>query len=77
MNAKILVIKIGEVQTLTFADGSIYESAIRKQPVKSVKIHTLGAEGNDVGLKKQLVRQTFFLYGNCHLRRKFCGIGLK
>lgn len=52
MNAKILVIKIGKVQTLTFADGSIYESAIRKQPVKSVKIHTLGAEGNDVGLKK-------------------------
>lgn len=52
MNAKILVIKIGQVETLTFADGSVYETAIRKQPVPSVNIHTLGAEGNDVGLKK-------------------------
>lgn len=50
-NAEILVIKIGQVQQLTFADGSQYESAIRKQPVESVKIHGLGAEGNDVGLK--------------------------
>lgn len=52
MNAKILVIKIGQVQTLTFADGSVYETAIRKQPVPFVKIYELGAEGNDVGLKK-------------------------
>ncbi|MCQ9121416.1 molybdenum cofactor sulfurase [Rodentibacter pneumotropicus] len=50
--AEILVIKIGEVELLTFADGSTYESAIRKQPVSSVKIHKLGAYGNDVGLKK-------------------------
>ncbi|OOF85374.1 MOSC domain-containing protein [Rodentibacter ratti] len=50
--AEILVIKIGEVESLTFADGSSYESAIRKQPVPSVKIHKLGAYGNDVGLKK-------------------------
>lgn len=50
--AEILVIKIGEVKQLTFADGSTYESAIRKQPVPSVKIHKLGACGNDVGLKK-------------------------
>lgn len=50
--AKVLMIKIGQVQQLTFADGSSYESAIRKQPVESVKIHALGAEGNDVGLKK-------------------------
>ncbi|OOF51589.1 molybdenum cofactor sulfurase [Rodentibacter genomosp. 1] len=50
--AEILVIKIGEVKSLTFADGSTYESAIRKQPVQSVKIHKLGAYGNDVGLKK-------------------------
>lgn len=50
--AKILVIKIGKVESLTFADGSTYESAIRKQPVPSVKIHKLGAYGNDVGLKK-------------------------
>ncbi|OOF48476.1 molybdenum cofactor sulfurase [Rodentibacter trehalosifermentans] len=50
--AEILVIKIGEVASLTFADGSTYESAIRKQPVPSVKIHKLGAYGNDVGLKK-------------------------
>ena len=50
-NAEILVIKIGQVQSLTFADGSCYESAIRKQPVDAVNIHSLGAEGNDVGLK--------------------------
>ena len=50
-NAEILVIKIGQVQSLTFADGSCYESAIRKQPVEVVNIHSLGAEGNDVGLK--------------------------
>lgn len=50
-NAEILVIKIGQVQSLTFADGSSYESAIRKQPVEAVNIHSLGAEGNDVGLK--------------------------
>ena len=49
--AEILIIKIGEVQQLTFADGSLYESAIRKVPVEAVKIHSLGAEGNDVGLK--------------------------
>ena len=29
--AKILMIKIGEVEQLTFADGSMYESAIRKR----------------------------------------------
>ena len=50
-NAEILVIKIGQVQSLTFADGSCYESAIRKQPVEAVNIHSLGAKGNDVGLK--------------------------
>lgn len=50
-NAEILIIKVGQVQQLTFADGSIYESAIRKQPVDTVNIHALGAEGNDVGLK--------------------------
>lgn len=49
--AKILIIKIGQVETLTFTDGSQYASAIRKQPVSMVKIHSLGAEGNDVGLK--------------------------
>ncbi|MBN6068517.1 MOSC domain-containing protein [Aggregatibacter actinomycetemcomitans] len=49
--AEILIIKIGEVQQLTFADGSLYESAIRKVPVEAVNIHSLGAEGNDVGLK--------------------------
>ncbi|OOF69898.1 MOSC domain-containing protein [Rodentibacter caecimuris] len=48
---KILVIKIGGVQTLRFSDGSLYETAIRKQPVEAVNIHTFGAEGNDVGLK--------------------------
>ncbi|OOF82655.1 MOSC domain-containing protein [Rodentibacter caecimuris] len=50
--SEILVIKIGEVEQLTFADGTGYESAIRKRPVSSVKIHSLGAYGNDVGLKK-------------------------
>lgn len=50
-NAEILIIKVGQVQQLTFADGSIYESAICKQPVDTVNIHALGAEGNDVGLK--------------------------
>ena len=50
-NAKILIIKTGLIETLTFPDGSSYESAIRKKPVQMVKVHTLGAEGNDVGLK--------------------------
>ena len=43
-NAEILVIKIGQVQSLTFVDGSCYESAIRKQPVEAVNIHSLGTE---------------------------------
>ena len=51
LTGEILVIKVGGVQQLTFADGTTYESAIRKKPVPLVKIHTLGAEGNDVGLK--------------------------
>ena len=50
--AKILMIKIGEVEQLSFADGSMYESAIRKRPVNAVLIHERGAVGNDVGLKK-------------------------
>ena len=50
-NAKILIIKTGLIETLTFPDGSSYESAIRKKPVSMVKVHALGAEGNDVGLK--------------------------
>ena len=50
-NAKILIIKTGLIETLIFPDGSSYESAIRKKPVPMVKVHTLGAEGNDVGLK--------------------------
>ncbi|BFU60815.1 MULTISPECIES: MOSC domain-containing protein [Rodentibacter] len=50
--AEVLVIKIGLVEQITFDDGITYESAIRKQPVASAKIHMLGAEGNDVGLKK-------------------------
>ena len=50
-NAKILIIKTGLVEILTFSDGSSYESAIRKKPVPMVNIHTMGAEGNDVGLK--------------------------
>lgn len=50
--AKILMIKIGKVEQLTFADGSMYESAIRKRPVNAVLIHECGAVGNDVGLKK-------------------------
>ena len=50
-NAKILIIKTGLIETLTFPDGSSYESAIRKKTVPMVKVHTLGAEGNDVGLK--------------------------
>ena len=50
-NAKILIIKTGLIETLTFPDGSSYESAIRKKPVPMVKVHALGAEGNDVGLK--------------------------
>ena len=50
-NAKILIIKTGLIETLTFPDGSSYESAIRKKPVPMVNIHTMGAEGNDVGLK--------------------------
>lgn len=52
LKAKILMIKIGEVEQLTFADGSMYESAIRKRPVNAVLIHECGAVGNDVGLKK-------------------------
>ena len=49
--AKILIIKIGLVENHTFADGSTYETAIRKMPVSHVNVHTLGAVGNDVGLK--------------------------
>ncbi len=51
MNAKILVIKWGQVETLTFS----MEASMKARFVKScdiVKIHSLGAEGNDVGLKK-------------------------
>ena len=48
-NTNILIIKTGLIETLTFPDGSSYESAIRKKPVSMVKVHTLGAEGNDVG----------------------------
>ena len=48
---KFLLLKTGLIETLTFPDGSSYESAIRKKPVPMVKVHTLGAEGNDVGLK--------------------------
>ncbi|XWY21565.1 MOSC domain-containing protein [Bisgaard Taxon 45] len=51
MQAEILVIKIGGIETLTFNDGSVLETAIRKKPVPMVKIHQLGAEGNDVSLK--------------------------
>ena len=51
MKAEVLVIKIGQVEQLTFVDGSSYESAIRKQPVASVQVNQLGAVGNDVGLK--------------------------
>ena len=54
-NAKILIIKTGLIETLTFPDGSSYESAIRKKPVQMVKVHTLGAEGNDVGLDRKSV----------------------
>lgn len=49
--AEVLVIKIGEVEQLTFENGESYESAIRKQPVPAIKVNRLGAEGNDVGLK--------------------------
>ena len=51
MAAEILTIKIGLVESVTFADGTTLESAIRKKPVEQVRIHELGAEGNDVGLK--------------------------
>lgn len=49
---KILTIKIGWVECLTFTDGSQLETAIRKKSVAQVKIHTLGAEGNKVALTK-------------------------
>lgn len=48
---QVMHIKIGQVQMLDFADGSRFESAIRKQPVARVRITRLGPEGNDVGLK--------------------------
>ncbi|MCK3657713.1 molybdenum cofactor sulfurase [Pasteurellaceae bacterium Pebbles2] len=51
MNGEILAIKIGLVQTLTFADGTTLETAIRKQPVAKVEVNATGATGNDVGLK--------------------------
>ena len=41
-NAKILIIKTGLIETLTFPDGSSYESAIRKKPVPMVKVHIKG-----------------------------------
>lgn len=49
--AKVLIIKIGLVETVAFSDGSILETAIRKKPVDFVQVHELGAVGNDVGLK--------------------------
>ncbi|MGY4676434.1 MOSC domain-containing protein [Pasteurella sp. P03HT] len=50
MRSEILMIKVGGVETLTFSDGSTLETAIRKRPVPMVKVHQLGAEGNEVGL---------------------------
>ena len=39
-NAKILIIKTGLVEILTFSDGSSYESAIRKKPVSDGETFT-------------------------------------
>ena len=41
MAAEILTIKIGLVESVTFADGTTLESAIRKKPVELVRIHEL------------------------------------
>lgn len=48
---QVLHIKIGQVEQLAFADGTSMETAIRKQPVSSVRITRLGPEGDSVGLK--------------------------
>lgn len=48
----ILAVKVAQVKTLSLADGSTIETAIRKKAVDKVRVHQLGAEGNDVGDKK-------------------------
>ncbi|MGF7452770.1 MOSC domain-containing protein [Pasteurella bettyae] len=48
---KVLALKIGLVEEVTFADGITLASAIRKQPIDEMVINELGALGNDVGLK--------------------------
>ncbi|MDY4280087.1 MAG: MOSC domain-containing protein [[Pasteurella] mairii] len=49
--AEVLALKIGLVENVTFADGTILETAIRKRPVDKMVVHALGAEGNDIALK--------------------------
>lgn len=51
MHSAVLALKIGLVETVTFADGTTLETAIRKQPVTEICVNEMGAEGNDVGLK--------------------------
>nr|WP_314739600.1 MOSC domain-containing protein [uncultured Haemophilus sp.] len=51
MAARVLAMKVGLVDNVTFADGTTLESAIRKQPVETMTVNEMGAEGNDVGLK--------------------------
>ncbi|MDG2959629.1 MOSC domain-containing protein [Bisgaard Taxon 10/6] len=48
----ILAVKVAQTETLLLSDGSSIETAIRKKAVNSVRVHQLGAEGNDVGDKK-------------------------
>ncbi|MCP1771286.1 MOSC domain-containing protein YiiM [Neisseria perflava] len=50
-DSRVLCIKIGQPVLLRFDDGSEMESAIRKQPVESVKVDEHGLVGNDVDLK--------------------------
>ncbi|MFY1026335.1 molybdenum cofactor sulfurase [Actinobacillus seminis] len=49
--AEVLALKIGLVENVIFADGTILETAIRKRPVDKMVVHELGAEGNEVALK--------------------------
>ncbi|ABR75119.1 MOSC domain-containing protein [Actinobacillus succinogenes] len=48
----ILAVKVAQAETLSLSDGSDIVTAIRKKAVNNVRVHRLGAQGNDVADKK-------------------------
>lgn len=49
---KVLQLKTGLPQQVSFSDGETIETAIKKQPVESILVDEQGIVGNDVGLKQ-------------------------